>query len=277
VAGEPDSDDQTLPDGPSVRSGAGRPAPLEAVLIDALGTLVGLRPPGGRLAEVLSAGGLELTPREAEAAFAGEIVYYRAHHLRGRDEASLRALRLDCAGVLREGLPAHVREALSAEELLPAMLGSLRFSAFPEVEGALAELRRAGMRLVVVSNWDVSLHDVLTAAGLAGLFDGVLSSAEVGVAKPDRRPFRAALELAGSGPERAIHVGDSLAQDVAGARAAGIAPVLLRRDALSPSTRAAAGSEPVRPRGAALSRPPGWGTPAIASLTELPGLVAKRA
>ncbi len=229
--------------------------PIEVVLMDALGTLVQLHPPGLQLARVLRAGGLEVTPRRAEAAFAAEIAHYRAQHLRGRDEPSLRALRLECAGVLRERLPASARAALSAEDLLPAMLASLRFSAFPEAAGALAGLRRAGLRLVVLSNWDISLHDVLAAAGLSRLLDGVLSSAEAGAAKPDRRAFRAALELAGTAPESAIHVGDSLTQDIAGARAAGIAPVLLRRDPLRPSGR---------------------DVPAIASLAELGRLIAAR-
>jgi putative hydrolase of the HAD superfamily len=249
--------------------------PVAVVLMDALGTLVQLQPPGPHLAEVLRGSGLEVTTREAEAAFATEIAHYRAHHLRGRDEPTLRALRLDCAGVLREGLPAAVSEALSAEDLLPAMLASLRFSAFPEARSALVGLRRAGLRLVVLSNWDISLHDVLAAAGLTELVDGVLSSAEVGAAKPDPRAFRAALELAGTGPERAVHVGDSPAQDVAGARAAGIAPVLLRRDPLSPSGQAA-GISPELARADPLS-PSGWEAPAIASLTELAALIAQRA
>lgn len=230
--------------------------PVAAVLMDALGTLVELLPPGPRLASVLRAGGLEVTLPEAEAAFAAEIAHYRAHHLRGRDEPSLRALRLDCARVLREGLPVTAREAISTEDLLPAMLASLRFSAFPEAAGALAGLRRAGLRLVVLSNWDISLHDVLAAAGLSRLLDGVLSSAEVGAAKPDRRAFRAALELAGTDHESAIYVGDSFTQDIAGAEAAGIAPVLLRRGPLSASGRDA----PVT----------------IASLTELGRLIAAR-
>jgi putative hydrolase of the HAD superfamily len=51
----------------------------------------------------------------------------------------------------------------------------------------------------------------------------------VGVAKPDRRLFEAALELAGVSAAEALHVGDSYEEDVVGARAAGIEPVLLRR------------------------------------------------
>jgi FMN phosphatase YigB (HAD superfamily) len=85
-----------------------------------------------------------------------------------------------------------------------------------------------------VSNWDVSLHDALADAGLAALVDGALSSAEVGRAKPDPLIFERALRLADVAPEDAIHVGDSLEHDVAGARAAGIRPVLVTRGGDSP-------------------------------------------
>ena len=81
----------------------------------------------------------------------------------------------------------------------------------------------------MVSNWDVSLHDVWTL-GLAPLLDGVVTSAEVGARKPDAAIFARALEIAGVRAEQAVHVGDSLEEDVAGARAAGIEPVLIRRD-----------------------------------------------
>ena len=84
--------------------------------------------------------------------------------------------------------------------------------------------------MVVVSNWDVSLAEVLERVGLAPLLDGVVTSAAVGAAKPDPAIFAHALALAGVPAARARHVGDSLDEDVAGARAAGIEPVLLRRD-----------------------------------------------
>jgi putative hydrolase of the HAD superfamily len=83
---------------------------------------------------------------------------------------------------------------------------------------------------VVVSNWDVSLGAALEGAGLAPLLDGVLSSAAVGAPKPHVEIFARALELAGATPAEAIHVGDSAEFDVAGARAAGIEPVLVVRD-----------------------------------------------
>jgi FMN phosphatase YigB (HAD superfamily) len=71
---------------------------------------------------------------------------------------------------------------------------------------------------------------VLRDAGLLDLLDGVATAAEAGARKPDRRLFDAALHLAGCAPENALHVGDSPSNDVAGAAAAGIRAVLLRRD-----------------------------------------------
>ena len=66
--------------------------------------------------------------------------------------------------------------------------------------------------------------------GLAALLDAVVTSASVGVRKPGVAIFERALALAGARPDEAVHVGDSVEDDVAGARAAGIEPVLVRRD-----------------------------------------------
>jgi putative hydrolase of the HAD superfamily len=111
------------------------------------------------------------------------------------------------------------------------------------VAGTLARLRHAGARLVVVSNWDVSLHEVLARTGLAMLVDGAITSAELGAAKPAPAIFARALELAGGvAPARALHAGDSVEADVAGARAAGIEAVLVVRD----GTPAPAGVRTIR-------------------------------
>jgi putative hydrolase of the HAD superfamily len=199
------------------------------ILLDALGTLVTLEPPAPRLrAELAARFGLEVTEEQAAHAFAAEIAYYRAHLDEGRDQASLRALRRRCAEVVLGALPTLGR--IEPERMVGALLASLRFTAFADVRPALEAARARGQRLVVVSNWDVSLHDVLHALGLEPLLDGVLTSAEVGARKPARAMFERALALVGVGPAHAIHVGDSLEEDVAGARAAGIEAVLLRRD-----------------------------------------------
>jgi putative hydrolase of the HAD superfamily len=109
------------------------------------------------------------------------------------------------------------------------MLAALRFRPYPEVPGVLAALRARGDAIVIVSNWDVSLHGVLQRTGLEPLVDAVVTSAELGAAKPDPRIFEHALALAGARAQDALHVGDDVAADVEGARAAGITPVLVAR------------------------------------------------
>lgn len=204
---------------------------VDAVLLDGMGTLVALDPPGPRLVERLrEAHGVELSLADAERAFRAEVAYYRAHHHEGRDPGALGDLRRRCGKALRAQLPPHAAEALSHEQVTAAMLDALRFGVYPDVPAALARLRFRGLTLVVVSNWDVSLPAVLRDVGLAGLVDGVVTSAEVGHSKPAPEIFTAALALAECAPGRAVHVGDSLAEDIHGARAAGIHAVLLRRE-----------------------------------------------
>ncbi len=203
------------------------PTSPRVILLDALGTLVALEPPAPALrAELAARFGLEVTESQAERAIAAEIAYYRAHLDEGRDPAALAALRRRCAEALRAALPPA---ELDLDTLTEALLASLRFTAFPDVHPALVMARARGQRLVVVSNWDVSLNAVLRGVGLATLLDGIVTSAAAGARKPSPAIFEQALALAGCRPDEAIHVGDSLEEDVAGSRAAGIEPVLIRR------------------------------------------------
>jgi HAD superfamily hydrolase (TIGR01549 family) len=179
----------------------------KALLLDALGTVIELRIEAqGRLA----------------AAFPAEMAYYRDHAHEARDAGSLADLRRRCAELLsREaGRPVSVDE----------MMAAIRFAAFDDAAPVLAAVRARGLRAVCVSNWDYALAEVLERCGLGDAFDAVITSAGVGVRKPDPRIFEAALEAAGCAAEEALHVGDTPAEDIAGARAAGIRALLLDRD-----------------------------------------------
>jgi putative hydrolase of the HAD superfamily len=201
-----------------------------AILLDALGTLVALEPPAPALrAELAARFGVEVSEEEAARAIAAEITFYRAHLDEGRDEPGLRELRRHSAEVLRSALPGDAADRLALDPLVDALVASLRFTPFPDARPALEAARGRGQRLVVVSNWDVSLVGVLRALELEPLLDGVVTSAGAGVRKPAPAIFAPALELAGVPAGDAIHVGDTLDEDVAGARAAGIEPVLIRR------------------------------------------------
>jgi putative hydrolase of the HAD superfamily len=200
-----------------------------ALLLDALGTLVELESPVEPLRrELHERCGLAVSAAEAGAALRAEIAFYRAHHDEAADREQLAGLRRRATEALRDALPPAARDAPLAD-LTEALLAALRFRPFAEVPAVLRAARERGVRLVVVSNWDVSLHDVLDATGLAPLLDGVVTSAELGSAKPDGAIFVRGLELAGVEAGEAVHVGDSVEHDVAGALAAGIEALLVVR------------------------------------------------
>ena len=205
------------------------PMRRRAILLDALGTLLELEPPLPLLQGLmLERHGIEVADADGWRALRAEMGHYRANCVRADDAASLLELRLECAEIIATELGGRA-QALGGAELLPTLLDSLRFTPFPEVAPTLAAWRERGLRLVVASNWDVSLHDVLERTGLRELLDGVVTSAQVGSAKPAGELFAAALALADATPAQALHVGDSLDEDIAGANAAGIDAVWVRR------------------------------------------------
>jgi putative hydrolase of the HAD superfamily len=191
----------------------------KAVFLDALGTMVELEPPWVGLRAALGNG---IPDQRLVAAVRAEMAYYKAHSDEGRDAESLADLRRRCAELLSRELGTEV----SAEMLVD----SIRFAAYPDAAPALRRLREAGLTLICVSNWDISLEQVLDRCGLAELLDGAVSSAAAGARKPDPAIFDSALELAGCEASEAIHVGDTREEDVEGAEAAGIRVLLLDRD-----------------------------------------------
>jgi HAD superfamily hydrolase (TIGR01549 family) len=211
---------------------------VRAVLLDGMGTLLRLVPPAPALARALG-----VDEATAGRAFHAEVAYYVVHHLEGSDPSSLGDLRRRCAAVLAEAAGTDPARALEA------LMASLHFEPWEDAAPALTQLRETGLRLVVVSNWDCSLPEVLDGAGLGELVDAVVTSAVVGAAKPDPRIFEAALEVAGCRPGQALHVGDSPENDLMGAVGAGL-------------------------RGLLLDRSGKHGTAAVASLSELPALLS---
>jgi len=100
---------------------------------------------------------------------------------------------------------------------------------FPEVLDTLAALKQRGVTLAVISNFDSRLVRILDGLGIGPWFADVFVSSRVGYAKPDRRIFDVALSRHGLLAENAIHVGDSEANDLHGARNAGLKALLIDR------------------------------------------------
>lgn len=86
----------------------------------------------------------------------------------------------------------------------------------------LARLKRRGLRLVVVSNYDARLHGLLSSLGLADAFDAVVLPHDAGVQKPRPGIFLRAAARLNLPPSAMLHVGDDEREDVEGARSAGM-------------------------------------------------------
>lgn len=92
----------------------------------------------------------------------------------------------------------------------------------------LQVLRARGLHVGMVSNVDDDqLDHLIELTGLRPHFDSILSSEAAGSCKPHPAIFAEALRRAGCTPAEALFVGDTLAQDVAGARRAGMRSALI--------------------------------------------------
>jgi len=164
---------------------------LDAVTVDAMGTLVDLDHPVERLADALRARGHERSAEQVAAAFRREVAFYLEHKLDARDAESLAELRRQCARVFLEGSEADVDPASFSGDFLGAMV----FTPVEGAVGAVERLRSAGLALACVSDWDIGLEEQLL--------------------------FEEALSRLGVAPQRAVHVGDGEG-DRTGAAAAGM-------------------------------------------------------
>jgi putative hydrolase of the HAD superfamily len=100
---------------------------------------------------------------------------------------------------------------------------------FPETHAVLTRLREEGFELGIVSNFDSRLFPVMRGLGIDRLFDTVTIASLARAAKPAPKIFEIALEKHAVDPDEAMHVGDSVRDDVEGATKAGLTGVLLDR------------------------------------------------
>ncbi len=107
---------------------------------------------------------------------------------------------------------------------------------FPDTLPALTKLQEQGIELGIISNFDSRLFAVMRGLGIAQSFDTVTISSLAHAAKPSPKIFQQALEKHAVDPEEAMHVGDSLSDDVEGATKAGLQAVLLDRQGRYPAT-----------------------------------------
>jgi putative hydrolase of the HAD superfamily len=207
---------------------------IEAVLIDAGGVLVD--PNWGIVSEMLGRQGIvasAMTMRDVEPYAKREI-----------DEPGIMAIARSgqapperyIARILRHAGIAAGPAALAAavEEIDAYHAQHGLWEVIPDgAPEALDALRAAGLKLALSSNTEPLYRSKLAELGLAQRFRFLTISDELGVSKPNPRFFEIALAGVGVTAERAVHVGDYYEFDVVGARAAGVAPVMIDVASLS--------------------------------------------
>jgi len=127
----------------------------------------------------------------------------------------------------------------------------------------LARLKQRGYRLALISNAsdDPNTQVLVDKLGARDLFEVIISSAALGVRKPNPKIFQDALERMNLPAEKVAMVGDTLGADILGALNAGIFSIWIKRRANTPGNRAHA--ETVFPNAQ------------IETLSELPGLLER--
>jgi putative hydrolase of the HAD superfamily len=152
------------------------------------------------------------------------------------DDASVRALRTWAPSYRRESWKLALADQGVRDDALAEELGETfgterrqRHEAFADVVGALTSARQS-CRLGLITNGASCLQrEKLAASGLAGFFDAVVISGDLGVGKPDASVFRHALSLLDASPQATVMIGDSIARDIDGAIAAGLHAIWLNR------------------------------------------------
>lgn len=196
---------------------------FDAVCFDLYGTLVdeissGLDAIMERIADTL---GLPLD----------ELVYFwqfESRHDRdiGRYRTDVEALSAACEAL---GVTASPDRLTEAAGLRQAFMSSC-FIPRPDAKFTLAAIRSAGLATALVSNCSAGTPERWKRCELGGMIDHLLFSNEVGILKPDPAIYHLALERLGVSADRCLYVGDGSSNELDGAAAVGMSPLLLRVD-----------------------------------------------
>ena len=203
---------------------------IKVITFDAGNTLIRLsRPVGVTYAAVAKRFGAELNPADLEHGFrAAWMSVPRLPDIPGPRPDDGRSWWQDVVLQTLENARAEVEpftdffDAVYQEFALP---GIWRLE--PGALDLLCDLRSAGFRLGIISNFDLRLYEILRHVGLLDLFEQIVLSSQVGADKPSPRIFEEALRRFAVEPAELLHVGDEEKTDGEGARAIGIQTFIL--------------------------------------------------
>jgi putative hydrolase of the HAD superfamily len=205
--------------------------PINCLSFDAGGVLV--HPNWVRVAEVLGTHGVLVDPAVLEAAEPrAKFRFDNPPTISATDDATRGWLYFNLV-LEGAGVPISAATDAALEDLkVYHTQSNLWEYVTPGAHDTLAALRERGFTMVVTSNANGRLHHLLERLGLSGFFDAIVDSHLEQVEKPDPRLFQIAMSRADATPEATLHIGDLYYIDVAGARAAGMHPLLIDPDGL---------------------------------------------
>jgi putative hydrolase of the HAD superfamily len=196
---------------------------VRAILFDAGGTLIHMD--GERTAR---AAGLSADAALFERAYDAAVARIRRWVLENAGSTDGDRMPVFLSALLAGlGVPASLRPEAVRAIVAEHLRSNLWSRGAEDASATLATLRERGYRLAVVSNADGRVRALLGGAGLLHHLEFVVDSAEVGIEKPDPRIFQAATRRLDLPPSACAYVGDIYEIDVLGARAAGLAAVLI--------------------------------------------------
>jgi putative hydrolase of the HAD superfamily len=218
---------------------------VASVFFDLVGTLIGARGSiGTQYAEVAGQFGIEADSRALDRVFPGVLSRFPTFALpdpadpdvAGREK---QAWHVIVGTVFEEAGYGSMRGSASFSEYFEALFAHFAtpdaWIIYPDVRPALEALRDAGHPLGLISNFDNRVFPLFDRLGLAAMFSSVTIPALAGAVKPDPRIFNHALRAHRIVAAEAAYVGDSIADDVLPARAAGMTAILIDRDGRSPA------------------------------------------
>lgn len=214
---------------------------IRAVSFDAAGTLIDVKwNPVAIAVEAAVKTGLNLSDPQVAGETYGRMLQSRWSHFR---QLNLQRSREVCdefwVELGRDWLKALGHEDHSIEDLAACAdsiifsEGSSVFRLFDDSLLILDSLKDRGIPMIILSNWDVSLHRTCEMLGITQYFQKIIASLEEGVEKPEKQLFDIAASQLRLPTSEILHIGDDPLADVHGARNAGFSATLIDRN--SPS------------------------------------------
>jgi len=214
---------------------------IKAVFFDWFNTLARYEPPREELhSQALRELGIEVPPQEILPGVLAADMYFFEENAKSPVERRAPEERAEVYIRYQNIVLTEVKVKADQEMLFKIMkkvqklFDGVAFTLFDDVLSTLKTLREQKLILGMLTNLAKDMNPICRELGLEPYLDFAVTSQEVGVDKPKPPIFLAALQKARVNASEATHVGDQYKLDVVGARAVGIAPILIDRYNLYP-------------------------------------------